>query len=426
MRAALVAGGRGLRMGAMAADLPKPMLPFGGRPLLAHQVALAAASGLREVVVLAGHGAQVIADRLAELAHPGVRLSLSVEARAAGSGGCLRQAPGDQPLLVIFGDILVHMDLGALLAFHRESGACATAVVHPNDHPHDSDLVEIDARRRIVAIHRKPHRPDLLVRNRTIAGVFVLEPELLRRIPRERPADLVHDVLIEAVGEGLPVAAYETPEYLKDIGTPERYRLAAADWERGLVVALHRSRQRPAAFLDRDGTINRHVGLLVRPEQLELLPGAAQAIRRLNREGIRAIVVTNQPVVARGLCDEAALEGIHARLEMELGKAGAYLDAIYVCPHHPDAGFAGEAAAYKRVCDCRKPATGMIEAAARDFALDLSASALFGDSARDMEAARRAGLAAYLVGGEPVEDHRGRRAGDLAEAVDSWLGKAAG
>jgi histidinol-phosphate phosphatase family protein len=257
------------------------------------------------------------------------------------------------------------------------------------------------------------------VRNLVTAGVFVLEPGLVARIPDDRPCDLVHDVLVPAVAEGVPVFGYRTTEYLKDVGTPERFRAVTADWERGLVAALHRSRRRPAAFLDRDGTINRHLGLLTRPEEIELLPGAAGAIRRLNRAGVLTVVVTNQPVVARGLCDERGLERIHARLEMALGEQGAYLDALYYCPHHPDGGFPGEVPELKRPCSCRKPETGMIEAAVRDLPIDLGRSALFGDTWRDAEAARRAGLRAYWIGGEASPGVP--PAADLEAAVADWL-----
>lgn len=423
VRAVIVAGGLGTRMGEISRTLPKPLLPFGGRPLLAHQIELAARAGFSEVTLLTGHLSAEIERRLSELAPPGVILRVSVEPRPSGSGGCLRHAGlGEATLLVLFGDVLLDMDLASLVRFHQRSGGVATAVVHPNDHPHDSDLVELGPGDRIAALHRKPHPPGLLVRNQVTAGVFVLEPELVREIPEDRPADLVHHALAPAVERGLPVFGYRTAEYLKDVGTPERYRAVTEDWERGLVAALHRSRPRPAAFLDRDGTLNIHDGHIARPEDLRLLPGAARAVRRLNRAGVRAIVVTNQPVLARGLCDERMLERIHAHLEAELGAEGAFLDALYYCPHHPDRGFPGEVEALKVDCACRKPGTGMIEAALRDFAIDLPRSALFGDTLRDAETARRAGLPVWLVGWSGPPPPGARVAPDLLRAVEEWLG----
>jgi len=155
--------------------------------------------------------------------------------------------------------------------------------------------------------------------------------------------------------------------------------------------------ERRAVFLDRDGTINKEVDLLKRPEELELLEGAAEAVRRLNHAGYLAVVITNQSVVARGDVSLEGLDRIHARLEHLLGLHEAHLDRIYACPHHPDAGVPGEIPEFKIVCDCRKPATGSIDAACRDMAIGRHESWFVGDTTSDMEAGRRANLRTILV-----------------------------
>ena len=179
---------------------------------------------------------------------------------------------------------------------------------------------------------------------------------------------------------------------------------------------------RPALFLDRDGTINRHVGYLDRPEQIELLPGVGAAIRRLNQAGVLAVVVTNQAVIARGQCSEADLEQIHERLRELLGQHGAHLDAIYHCPHHPDRGQPGEVAELKIVCRCRKPEPGMIEAALRDLPIDPNRCAVVGDTARDVGLARNCQLPCYWITSpeQPLPAHV-TRAEHLPEAIDHWL-----
>ena len=179
---------------------------------------------------------------------------------------------------------------------------------------------------------------------------------------------------------------------------------------------------RPALFLDRDGTINRHVGYLDRPEQIELLPGVGAAIRRLNQAGVLAVVVTNQAVVARGQCSEADLEQIHERLRELLGQHGASLDAIYHCPHHPDRGQPGEVAELKIVCRCRKPEPGMIEAALRDLPIDPNRCAVVGDTERDVGLARNSGLPCYWITSleQPLPEHV-TRVEHLPAAIDLWL-----
>ena len=161
--------------------------------------------------------------------------------------------------------------------------------------------------------------------------------------------------------------AYRTAEYLKDIGTPDRLREAEEEIGSGRVARSNRNQARPAVFLDRDGVINREANLIHDPDPLELIPGAAAALRRLNRAGWLTVVVTNQPVVARGLCGLDTLSRIHHKLETLLGAEGAFVDAIYFCPHHPDRGFPGENPDFKIPCDCRKPGIGMIRTAQKDL-----------------------------------------------------------
>jgi heptosyltransferase II len=173
-------------------------------------------------------------------------------------------------------------------------------------------------------------------------------------------------------------------------------------------------------FLDRDGTLNPDPGYIRSPDGFELFPGVAQALSRLKQAGARLIVVTNQSGVARGLFSADDLDGVHAKLRYLLGEAGVSLDAIYVCPHHPDAG-----------CDCRKPNRGLIDRAVGEQRIDLTRSYLIGDHARDIELAKRVGSRSILVttgavlpeqveglmASGPVPD---RVASSLAEAVD-WL-----
>ena len=147
-----------------------------------------------------------------------------------------------------------------------------------------------------------------------------------------------------------------------------------------------------------DGTINKYIGFLKRAEELELLPGTAEAIRKINNSGYLAIVITNQPVIARGEVSVQGLELIHNKLETELGKEGAYIDGLYYCPHHPDKGFEGEVVELKFDCDCRKPKPGLILRAEKDFNIDLNASWMIGDGRNDVDAGKNAGTHTALIG----------------------------
>lgn len=151
--------------------------------------------------------------------------------------------------------------------------------------------------------------------------------------------------------------------------------------------------RRSAVFIDRDGTLTEEVGYVNHPSRLRLLPRSAEAIRRLNEAGIAAVVATNQAGIARGYFSEDVLHLVHERLVEQLKEAGAHLDGLYVCPHHPTEGVAP----FRADCDCRKPKPGLLLRAARDLDLDLSGSAMVGDKASDLVVARPVGARAILV-----------------------------
>lgn len=180
----------------------------------------------------------------------------------------------------------------------------------------------------------------------------------------------------------------------------------------------------PAAFLDRDGTIIRQVELLHDSKQMRLLPGAAEAIRMLNRNGIKVIVVTNQPVVARGISTLSDVTNMHELLNRRLRRNRAHVDAFYFCPHHTNATIEE----FKCACNCRKPNPGMILLAAAEHGLNLGQSVMMGDTTQDILTGRRAGVRTILVktghgGKDPwqYECSADHEAPDLRAAVSLWL-----
>jgi histidinol-phosphate phosphatase family protein len=248
---------------------------------------------------------------------------------------------------------------------------------------------------------------------------------LLEGIENGRKIDFEKEILGKYIALR-EARCHRTTEYIKDMGTPERLSQAERDIESGIVEGRRRSNKQRAIFLDRDGTINKYVGLLYKPEMFELLSGAAAAIRRINRSPYLCFVVSNQPVVARNLCDMATVGNIHRKMETELGKEHAFLDDIVFCPHHPDRGFPGENAEYKVQCDCRKPKPGMLLDIAKRYNVELKSSFLIGDTTGDIQTAKNAGVKSILVetgeGGrdgkyEARPDHA---APDLGHAVE-WI-----
>jgi mannose-1-phosphate guanylyltransferase / phosphomannomutase len=259
------------------------------------------------------------------------------------------------------------------------------------------------------------------------AGMYVMSPRILDVIPRGVPTDFGRDIF-PRIFAAEPLFAYPTPEYIKDMGTPERLARVSSDEASGKVARWNFQQSRPAVFLDRDGVLNASNGYIDTPEKLCMLPGVAAAIRRLNQSDYLSVVVTNQPVVARGLSTLEGLDDIHKKLEWELGESHAWLDAIFACPHHPDRGFPGENVVFKIDCECRKPKTGMIDQARARFNIDMTRSFMVGDSARDILCGRAAGVTTIGVrSGEGCRDVTDDSLPDfmftdLAEAVQFILG----
>ena len=430
MKAAILAGGKGTRLGKLAENVPKPMVMIGGKPLLEHQIGLLTRYGFDDIILCTGHLSNIIEEYLGDGRRFKARIRYSAEDKPLGSAGCLKPVEkilGGQ-FLLLNGDVMLDMDLGRLKRFHGKKKADATLTCHPNDHPHDSDLIEADACGRIIAFHPKPREEGGYYRNLVNAGAQILSKSVFDYIEEGAKAELWSEVLPKMLKDGCRLYAYNTPEYLKDMGTPHRLEEVERDYASGLIASHNLDRRRPAVFLDRDGVINREKHLLHRVEDFELLPGSSQAIKAINRSKYLCIVVTNQPVVARGLCSIEDVEKIHNKMETLLGRDGAKLDAIYYCPHHPDAGYPGENPKFKVKCKCRKPGTGMIDEAVKDYNIDLKGSYVIGDSTIDVQLGKNAGVKTIGVAtGYACSDAKysvkpDRIYKDLKEAVEAILG----
>jgi len=412
MKVVIMAGGKGTRIASVKSDVPKPMIPICGKPILEWQIENLKACGLTDITFVIGYLGHVIKEYFGDGEKFGVKISYYVENSPLGTAGALFKMPElTDDFLLLCGDVILDVDFNRFIEFHQKNHAWASLMAHPNGHPYDSSLLvteilppqvpggnPVDTHRVVRWMNKEDER--LYYKNRVNAGIEIISPELLKEtmkhfVPRhpETPdkIDLDRDVLKPNIPSG-KIFAYDTPEYIKDMGTPDRYYEVEKDLQTGKVKARNLKNKQKAIFLDRDGTINKYVGFLTKPEQFELLPGVAEAIKLINKSGYLAIVVTNQPVIARGDCTWEELQQIHDKMETELGKEGAFLDAIYICPHHKDKGFEGERPEYKLDCECRKPKPGLFLNAAKDFNVELSQSYMIGDSESDVESGISAGL----------------------------------
>ena len=387
----IMAGGKGTRLASISNDIPKSMITINDKPVLEYQIECLKKNSLNNITLAVGHLNKSIKEYFGDGRSFGCTISYYTETEALGTAGALYKIEGlSDDFILINGDIIFDIDFSRMIDFHKKNKALASLAVHPNNHPYDSAILVCNNNDQVISwLNKEDERT--YYKNIVNAGIHIISSELLNFFHFDKDnVDLDRDILKPALQTGR-IFGYQTPEYIKDMGTPERYRQISLDLNKGLVKSRNLSEKQKCVFLDRDGTINELNGFVTKPEDFTLIEGVAEAVKTLNNLGFLVVVITNQPAIARGEIDFETLDLIHMKMETELGKFGAYIDSLYYCPHHTDKGFSGERAEYKINCDCRKPKPGMLLKAAEKFNIDLKRSFMVGDDKRDVDAGIAAG-----------------------------------
>ena len=392
MKVVIMAGGKGTRITSVASDIPKPMILIEGKPVLEHEIECLRKQGFTDLILTVSHLGNIIMDYFGDGSKFGVHIEYYFEKEPLGNAGALFKIKDQltDDFLLLNADAMFDVDFNRFVAYHKQHNGLVTLFTHPNSHPYDSGLIVSIAFCQVEQWLAKEDTRPTYYKNRINAGLHVINKEVLNQTINTQKIDLDRQLLKPLAGTG-KMYCYDSPEYVKDMGTPERYYAVCADFKEGRVHAKNLSKKQKAIFLDRDGVINKYVGFLKDIHQFELLPNVSKAIKKINNSGYLAIVVTNQPVIARGEVTREELNEIHNKMETFLGKEGAYLDVIYYCPHHPHNGYSGEIVELKIDCDCRKPKPGMLIQASKDFNINLSQSWMIGDSDNDILAGENAG-----------------------------------
>lgn len=409
MKTVISAGGKGTRISSVASDIPKPMIPIDGVPVLEREIMILRDQGFDDIIITVSHLGNIIMNYFGDgskvspvTGEPfGVKIEYFYEETPLGTAGALFKLKDKltEDFLLLNADAVFDVDFNRFVRFHKEHGGLVTLFTHPNSHPYDSALIITNSDGSVNQwLTKEDERPDYY-KNRVNAGLHVISPKVLDIEVDTPKIDLDRQILKPLVQSG-KVFVYDSPEYVKDMGTPERYYLVQQNFRDGVVSAKNLKNKQKAIFLDRDGTINKYVGFLKNDKDFELIPGVSSAVKSFNDNGYLVIVITNQPVIARGEVTIEELNNIHNKMETLLGKDGAYVDAIYYCPHHPHKGYEGEITELKIECECRKPKPGLILKAAKDFNIDIASSWMIGDSENDILAGKNAGCKTALISSE--------------------------
>lgn len=418
MQVVIMAGGKGTRIASIRSDVPKPMIPICGKPILEHQIEVLKRQGYTDIILVIGHLGNTIRQYFSSGENYGVSIRYIEEEQPLGTAGALYYLKEmiQEDFLLLNGDIIFDIDIARMFSYHKQKGGMATILTHPNSHPYDSGLVFSD-QDGLVQKWLAKEDSRTYYRNRVNAGIHILSPSILSYFSQPKKVDLDRDILKKLISTH-QLYAYASPEYIKDMGTPQRYTEVTEDIQKGKVKMKNLHQQQKAFFLDRDGTLNVFKNFITKAEDIELCKGAAEALRMINESGYLAIVVSNQPVIARGEASFEEVERMMDRLETLLGEQGAYIDDRFYCPHHPERGFEGEVPELKISCNCRKPQPGLLLQASEKYNIDLSSSYMVGDSLRDVEAGNHAGCTSFLL-----NDQKGNHYdyNDLLECVKAIL-----
>lgn len=420
MKTVIMAGGKGTRISSVASDIPKPMIKINNKPVLEHEIECLRDQGFTDLIITVSHLGNIIMDYFGDGSAFGVKIKYFNETVPLGNAGALFQLKRElqEDFLLLNADAVFNVDFNRFVDFHKKSGGLVTLFTHPNSHPYDSGLIISDQNGCVEKWLTKEDSRPSFYKNRVNAGLHIISPRVLDAKIDSEKIDLDRQLLKPLAGTG-KMFCYDSPEYVKDMGTPDRYRAVIEDFKTGRVQQKNLKNKQKAIFLDRDGTINKYVGFLRNIDDFKLEKGAAEAIKRINQSGYLAIVITNQPVIARGELKIAELEEIHNKMETLLGLQGAYLDAVYYCPHHPHKGYPGEVAELKIDCNCRKPKPGLILEAAGKFNIDLKESWMIGDGENDIKAGKAAGCRTALIGND--EFGQTLTAKSLLDFVNNYL-----
>jgi D,D-heptose 1,7-bisphosphate phosphatase len=382
-QAVILAGGLGTRLGDLTRQTPKPLLPIKGVPFLEYLLWNLKRYGITKILLSVGYLSTEIIKNFGNGKDHGISIDYVIEEKPAGTGGALWLAREklDEIFLVLNGDTLFDINyFDLILLLEREASQAAVALSHVPDKARFGDI-HLD-KNRIISFNEKSGTGEGFING----GVYALRREVLEQVSKI-PCSLEKDVFPILASEG-KIVGKPYQGFFIDIGLPESFQ------EAGKILPFWK--KKPAVFLDRDGVINVDKVYVHRPKDFLWIEGASEGIKWLNDRGYLVIVITNQAGIARGYYSEKEFLEFSNWINEQLQHFGAHIDATYYCPHHPTEGIGK----YRRICNCRKPAPGLIKSALEVWDINTQKSIVIGDKESDLKAAEAAGLnKAFFKGG---------------------------
>lgn len=404
----VVAGGKGSRLKNILLDKPKILIEVKGLTLLERYLDLAVKNQIKNIFFILGCGSEDVIKSIKTLRSKySVKIEYVVEDSPLGTaGGLIRYVNKlDNEFFLQYGDLVVDIDYNSIKNYFEKFNCDFSMICHPSSHIYDSDIVKIDSDLNLLKIYRKPHPNSLRERNLVNSGVYLFKKDCFLNLKLvNAPIDLDADLIPLLLSQNKKCKVIRNLWFIKDIGTVDR--LATID---KMQLPINGNYRKPAVFLDRDGTINKHDGHITQIKQISIYNDVFESLKNWNKANYWVFIVTNQPVVAKGMVTLAELQDIHNNFDYMFSKYNCYVDDYFICVHHPETGFENEVKELKIECNCRKPNTGLIEKALNNYPIDLDNSFYIGDTWRDEQLAYKMGLKFYGILRDYKNDKRNFR-----------------
>lgn len=376
--AVILAGGFGTRLAHVVPDVCKPMAPVSGIPFLRYVLDQLDDAGFARVIIADGYRREQIEDYF-QGTYLGLEIDYSSEDTPLLTGGALKKALAQcsqNEVFVLNGDTWFDVDFSTMeKALKKNSAAKCCVAIKELENFDRYGILDIDDRGVVRSFREK----SFCVKGRINGGVYLIKKNALLFEPDV--FSLEDDWFKQEVNSGALITCESKGDFI-DIGVPE-------DYQKAQTMFKGKIKSYSLALFDRDGTINEDIGHLHRIEDVKLLSSTLSIMRRYSADpDWKIAVVTNQAGIAKGMYGISEMRNLHRLMANLLFEFGVKVDAWYFCPHHPD---------YTGDCACRKPKSGMLRRAMRDFGADSSRCVMYGDSIKDKDAAFKESIAFHYI-----------------------------
>ncbi len=388
-QAVIIAGGKGTRLKSVLNQKPKILVNLDNKTLLDYQIDYLKSNGISSIHFCLGHGSDQV---LAHLKKTNIKYTYSVEERPLGTYGALYNSREylEDTFFVLYGDVLTNFNIqeGYNSFIHQDSDF--HLILRYTNHPEDSDLIELGEDNRVLSISRIQNKNNSFMPIGNTSLLFS-KKNSIKKTRNETPIDIFKDFLQNNLNT-LHITGSISIDYIRDIGTKERYESEISNYKKKI------SKPYKVVFLDRDGTLVEDQGNENNTEKLVFKNISLDILKYLQQENYKIILISNQPGIAKGFFELKDVNIFNSHIQHNLIEMDLLpLDDIFICVHHPESGFEGEVEKLKINCNCRKPKTGLVEAAIKNHNLDKNNFIFIGDTVRDYELSLKFDSQFYLI-----------------------------